>query len=294
MPDVEETKSATNFGIGVPQETPGFHIKGCGSLDWGMKDRMTRIINPDSGHVVMLAFDHGYIMGPTSGLERVDLHIVPLMPHADVLMCTRGILRSVVPPDIGKPVALRTSAGATVLTELSKELIGVNVEDALRLNASAQAVMAYIGAPYEHETLGVLSETINAGMRYGLPTLAVTAVGKEMVRDARYLGMACRVCAELGAQFVKTYYCEPGFENVTSACPVPIVIAGGKKIPEPDALELAFKAVDQGAAGVDMGRNIFAADHPVAMIQAVRSIVHGGETPDKALDLYETLKSQSD
>ena len=199
-----------------------------------------------------------------------------------------------MPPQIGKPVALRTSAGATVLTELSKELIGVNVEDALRLNASAQAVMAYIGAPYEHETLGVLSETINAGMRYGLPTLAVTAVGKEMVRDARYLGMACRVCAELGAQFVKTYYCEPGFENVTSACPVPSVIAGGKKIPEPDALELAFKAVDQGAAGVDMGRNIFAADHPVAMIQAVRSIVHGGETPDKALDLYETLKSQSD
>ena len=290
MPDVDGDKKAKDFGIGVPQETPGFHVKGSGAYDWGMKHRLTRIFNPESGRVVMLAFDHGYIMGPTSGLERVDLSIVPLIPYADVLMCTRGILRAVVPPQCAKPVALRTSAGATILTDLSKELIGVDVDDAIRLNASAQAVMAYVGATHEHETLDVLTSTIDAGMKYGLPTLAVTAVGKEMTRDARYLGMACRICAELGAQFVKTYYCEPDFEQVTSSCPIPIVIAGGKKIPEPAALELAYKAIDQGAAGVDMGRNIFTADNPVAMIKAVRAVVHDGEKPDKALDLYETLK----
>jgi len=293
MPDVDGNKASKNFGIGIPQETPGFHVKGAGAYDWGMKHRLARIFNPDSGRVVMLAFDHGYIMGPTSGLERVDLNIVPLIPYADVLMCTRGILRTVIPPQSAKPVALRTSAGATILTELSNELIGVDVEDALRLNASAQAVMAYIGATHEHETLDVLTSTIDAGMKYGLPTLAVTAVGKEMVRDARYLAMASRVCAELGAQFSKTYYCEPGFEQVTSSCPIPIVIAGGKKIPEPDALELAYKAIDQGAAGVDMGRNIFAAENPTAMIQAVRAIVHDLEKPDKALDMYETLKSEA-
>ena len=292
MPDVEGKQTTKDYGIGIPQETPGFHVKGSGSYDWGMKHRLSQMFNRDSGRVVMLAFDHGYIMGPTTGLERVDLSIVPLIPYADVLMCTRGILRSVVPPQCNKPVSLRTSAGATILTDLSKELIGVDVEDALRLNASAQAVMAYIGATYEHETLGVLTATIDVGMKYGLPTLAVTAVGKEMVRDALYLGLCCRVCAELGAQMVKTYYCEPGFEKITSACPVPIVIAGGKKIPEPDALNLAYKAIDQGASGVDMGRNIFAADHPIAMIQAVRAVVHGGEKPDKALDLYQTLKNE--
>jgi len=293
MPDDDGKKTGSDFGIDVPQETPGFHIKGSAGYDWGMKHRLSQIFNPRTGRVVMLAFDHGYIMGATSGLERVDLSIVPLVPYADVLMCTRGMLRTVIPPDCCKPVALRTSAGATILTDLSKELIGVDVEDAIRLNASAQAVMAYIGANYEHETLDVLTTTIDVGMKYGLPTLAVTAVGKEMVRDARYLGMSCRVCAELGAQFVKTYYCEPDFEQVTSACPVPIVIAGGKKIPEPDALQLAYKAIDQGAAGVDMGRNIFAADHPVAMLQAVRAVVHDLEKPEKALDLYQTLKHQT-
>ena len=292
MPDMDGENVVKDFGIGVPQETPGFHVKGAGSYDWGMKARMNRIFNPQTGRVVMLAFDHGYILGPTSGLERVDLSIVPLIPYTDVLMCCRGMLRSVVPPDCGKPIALRTSAGATVLADLSRERIGVDVEDALRLNATAQAVMTYVGTPHERETLGVLCDTINAGLRYGLPTLAVTAVGKDMKRDARYLSLACRVCAELGAQFVKTYFCDPDFEQVTTSCPVPIVIAGGKKIPEPDALELAYKAIDQGAVGVDMGRNIFAAECPTAMIQAVRAVVHDLEKPDKALELYQTLKSE--
>ena len=292
MPDMDETKGAKEFGIGIPQETPGFHVKGSGSLDWGMKDRLTRIFNPNTGRVVMLAFDHGYLMGPTSGLERMDLTILPLVPYADVLMCTRGALRSVVPPQSGKPVCLRTSGDATILADMTLESIAVNVEDAIRLNATAQAVMAYVGVPQETRSLHVLSETVNAGNRYGIPTLGVTAVGKDMVRDARYLGMACRVCAELGSHFVKTYYCEPDFQNVVASCPVPIVIAGGKKIPEPDALQLAYKAVDQGAVGVDMGRNIFAADNPIAMIQAVRSIVHDLAKPDKALQMYEDLKSK--
>lgn len=294
MPDAESKQATKDFGIGIPQETPGFHVKGAGSYDWGMKHRMTQLFNPKSGRVVMLAFDHGYIMGPTTGLERMDLTIIPLVPYADVLMCTRGALRTIIPPQCAKPVCLRTSAGATILTDLSNELIGVDVEDAIRLNAAAQAVMAYVGATHEHETLGVLTKTIDVGMKYGLPTLAVTAVGKEMVRDARYLGMACRICAELGAQFVKTYYCEPDFEQVTAACPVPIVIAGGKKIPEMDALKLAYNAINQGAAGVDMGRNIFAADSPVAMIRAVREVVHCGEKPQRAYDLYQTLKNQPD
>ena len=293
MPDADGQKTTKDYGIGIPQETAGFHLKGSGSYDWGMKHRLSRVFSPPSGRVVMLAFDHGYIMGPTSGLERVDLTIVPLIPYADVLMCTRGILRSVIPPQCAKPVALRTSAGATILTDLSKELIGVDVEDALRLNAAAQAVMAYIGANHEHETLDVLTSTIDAGMKYGLPTLAVTAVGKEMARDARYLGMACRVCAELGAQFVKTYYVPEDFETVTASCPVPIVMAGGKKLPELDALTMAYNAVQQGAAGVDMGRNIFQSDAPVAMIKAVQAVVHENVKPADALDMYKTLKSET-
>jgi putative autoinducer-2 (AI-2) aldolase len=257
-----------------------------------MKDRLARIFNPASGRTVMLAFDHGYIMGPTSGLERIDLTILPLVPHTDVLMCTRGVLRACIPPDSGKPVALRCSAGATILKELSDELVGVAIEDAVRCNASAMAVQVYIGGPFEHKTIGNLVRVIDAGNACGIPTLAVTAVGRELTRDARYLGLATRVCAELGAHFVKTYFCAEGFERVTAACPIPIVIAGGKKIPELDALTMAYRAIDQGALGVDMGRNIFQADDPVAMIRAVRAVVHDLEKPDKALELYETLKRQ--
>jgi putative autoinducer-2 (AI-2) aldolase len=188
---------------------------------------------------------------------------------------------------------MRSSTGATVLKDLSNEVIGVTIEDALRLNASAVTTQVCIGADYEKETLANLAYLVNEGTRYGLPTLGVTAVGKEMVRDARYLGLACRVVAELGAHFVKTYYCEPGFDEVVAGCPIPIVIAGGKKLPELDALTMAYKAIDQGALGVDMGRNIFLAASPAAMAQAIRAVVHENATPQQAFDLYNTLKNES-
>lgn len=294
MPDADKKTAdkAKNFGIGIPQETPGFFLKGSAHLEWGMKHRLSRIFNPKSGRTVMLAFDHGYIMGPTSGIERIDLSIPPLIEHVDCLMCTRGALRTCIPPETDKPVVMRCSTGATVLKDLSDEVIGVTVEDALRMNAAAVTTQVCIGAEHEKETLENLSYLINEGNMYGVPTLGVTAVGKELVRDARYLGLACRVIAELGAHFVKTYYCEPDFDEVVAGCPVPIVIAGGKKLPEKDALEMAYKAIDQGALGVDMGRNIFLADDPVAMVQAVRTVVHENEKPDKALDMYETLKNE--
>ena len=292
MPDVDGNKDAKDYGIGVPPKTEGFFLKGAGNLEWGMKDRLSRIFCPTSGNTVMLAFDHGYIMGPTSGLERMDLTIVPLIEYADCIMCTRGTLRQIVPATAGKPISLRVSAGSTILTELNDECI-MDIEEAVRLNASLMAAMVSIGGKFEALTVRNLTKLVDMGNRYGIPTLGVTAVGKELVRDARYLGLASRVCAENGAHVVKTYFCEEGFEKVTAACPVPIVIAGGKKLPELDALTMAYQAIDQGASGVDMGRNVFQADHPTAMIQAVRAVVHNGEKPDKALDLYNTLKSES-
>jgi putative autoinducer-2 (AI-2) aldolase len=229
-------------------------------------------------------------MGPTSGLERIDLAIPPLAEHVDCLMCARGTLRSCISPVTDKPVVMRCSTGATILKELSNEVIGVTVEDALRMNAAAITTQVYIGGPYEKETLDNLAYLINEGNRYGIPTLGVTAVGKELTRDSRYLGLACRVIAELGCHFVKTYYCESGFDEVVASCPVPIVIAGGKKLPEKDALTMAYNAINQGAAGVDMGRNIFLADDPVAMVQAVYGVVHNDLTPDQAFEKYNDLK----
>ena len=291
MPDMDEIKEAKQYQPDIAQKTEGFFLKGSNSLEWGMKDRLARIFNPVSGHTVMLAFDHGYIMGPTSGLERIDLTIVPLIEYADCLMCTRGVLRTLVPPTAGKPISLRYSAGTTVLTELNNECV-MDIEEAVRLNASLLAIMVAVGDKFEAVTIRNLTRAVDLGTRHGIPTLGVTAVGKEMARDARYFSMACRVCAENGAHVVKTYYCD-GFEKVAATCPVPIVLAGGKKLPELDALTMAYKAIDQGAAGVDMGRNIFQAEDPVAMIQAVRAVVHNNETPEKAYDLYNTLKKQS-
>lgn len=280
-----------DFSTNVPMQTPEFFLRGSAQLDWGMRNRLSRIFNPKTGRTVMLAFDHGYIMGPTSGLERMDLAIPPLIPHVDCLMCTRGALRTCVPSDTNKPVVLRCSTGATILKELSNEVIGVSVEDALRLNATAITTQVYVGGPFEKESLDNLAKLINDGMRYGIPTLGVTAVGKDLARDARYLGLACRVIAELGAHFVKTYYCEPGFDEVVAGTPIPVVIAGGKKLPELDALTMAYKAIQQGAAGVDMGRNIFLADDPVAMVHAVHAVVHGNEKPQQAFEMYKEIKA---
>ncbi len=290
MPDADDLKEGKKYYTDKPQKAEGFFLKGSNSLEWGMKDRLARIFNPVSGHTVMLAFDHGYIMGPTSGLERMDLTIVPLIEYADCIMCTRGALRTLVPPTAGKPVSLRFSAGTTVLTELNDECL-MDIEEAVRINASLLAVMVAVGDRYEATTIRNLTRAVDLGTRYGIPTLGVTAVGKDMARDARYLSMASRVCAENGAHVVKTYFCDD-FEKVASTCPVPIVLAGGKKLPELDALTMAYKAIDQGASGVDMGRNIFQAGDPIAMIQAVKAVVHKNETPEKAFDLYNSLKQE--
>ena len=292
MADKDDIKAGKDFGIGIPQTNKAFFLKGSGALDWGMQNRLARIFNPKSGRTVMLAFDHGYFQGPASGLERIDLSILPLVPYADVLMCTRGVLRACIPPEIVKPIVLRCSGGQSILSELSNETIAVDMDDAIRLNAAAITTQIYIGAPYEHQSIKNLIKLIDTGNRYGVPTLAVTGVGADMARDARYFGLATRIAAELGAHYVKSYFVEKGFEKITAGCPVPIVIAGGKKLPEADALAMAYKAVDQGAAGVDMGRNIFQSDCPVAMIQAVGAVVHKLEKPDKALDLYKTLKAR--
>jgi putative autoinducer-2 (AI-2) aldolase len=257
-------------------------------MDWGLKNRLSRIIRPD-GRTVMLAVDHGYFLGPTTGLEDAAKTIKPLLSYADALMPARGILRTSVDAVTDTPIVLRVSGGNSILGELSDEGLTVSMEDAVRLNVSAVAMSIYVGSPNEKQTLLNLAKLIDEGTRYGVPVLAVTAVGKDMARDTRYLALCCRIAAELGAHFVKTYYCD-GFEKIVRTCPVPLVMAGGKKLPEQEALELTYNAVKRGAAGVDMGRNIFQAEDPVAMIQAVRAVVHDNEPPKKAFDMYNALK----
>ncbi len=293
MADLDGVRETKEFHTDVPQRTEGFFLKGSSHYDWGLKNRLARIFDAQSGNTVMLAFDHGYFQGPTTGLERIDLSIVPLIPWADTLMLTRGVLRSLIPPASHSSIVLRASGGPSILKELSNEEIAVDIEDAVRLNASALAVQVFVGGEHETQSIHNMTRLVDAGMRYGIPTLAVTAVGKDMVRDAKYFRLATRICAELGAHYVKTYYVEEGFETVTSCCPVPIVIAGGKKLPELDALTMAHNAIQRGANGVDMGRNIFQSEAPAAMIQAVRAVVHGGESPAHAFDLYNTLKNET-
>ena len=240
----------------------------------------------------MLAIDHGYFQGPTAGLERVDVNIVPLLPYATALMCTRGILRTTVSPTFTNGVVLRASGGPSILKELSNEQLAIDIEDASRLNVAAMAVQVFVGGEFETQSVHNLTRLVDLGLRAGIPTLGVTAVGKNMTRDARYFRLATRICAELGAHFVKTYYVDEGFETVTASCPVPIVMAGGKKLPELDALTMAYRAISEGAAGVDMGRNIFQCEAPVAMIQAVGAVVHQLMKPEQAYELYQTLRHE--
>ena len=254
-------------------------------MEWGIKDRLARVLG--DGRTVMLAVDHGYFQGPTTGLEVPRRTIEPLLPYADSLMLTRGVLRTSVDPSGGVPIVLRVSGGTSVLKELSNEGVTTSMEEALRLNASAVAVSIFVGSENERQSLMNLSRLVDEGERYGMPVLAVTAVGREMNRDARYLGLACRMAAELGARIVKTYYCQD-FERVVEGCPVPVVIAGGKKVPEREALQLSKDAVSAGATGVDMGRNIFQSENPVGMIKAVRAVVHDGSTIEEAMKVYAT------
>jgi putative autoinducer-2 (AI-2) aldolase len=292
MPDTEAVKEAKKFYEDVPMKTEGFFLKGAGALDWGMKNRLSRIFNPHTGRTVMLAIDHGYFQGPTTGLERIDLTVVPLMEHADAIMLTRGILRTSVPPTINKAIVMRCSGGPSILKELSNEELAVDIEDAIRMNVAAITLQVFIGGEFETRSVHNMTRLVDMGLRYGIPTMAVTAVGKDMVRDARYFRLACRICAELGAQFIKTYYIPEGFNTVTASCPVPIVMAGGKKIPELDALTMAYNAIQQGASGVDMGRNIFQSDAPKAMMQTIRKVVHEDMEPSEAYHLYQSLKKQ--
>lgn len=260
-------------------------------MDWGMKNRFTRLFG-DDGRTVMYAVDHGYIFGPTTGLETFEQGVLPVVPYADVLMLSRGTLRHWVPADIDIPIVLRVSGGTSIINEddFLHEGIATSVEEAIRLNASGIAFSVMIGSSFERDTVLAYTQMIDEAERYGIPMLAVTAVGKHLVRDAKYLSLATRLSAELGARLVKTYYCE-GFEHVVETSPVPVVIAGGKKLPEKEAFQLAYDAIHAGAVGVDMGRNIFQADNPVAMVQAVREIVHADATADQAMDLYETLNN---
>jgi len=260
-------------------------------MDWGMKNRMSKIIRPEDGRAVMLAVDHGYFLGPTERLENPSRTIKPLLPYADSLMLTRGVLRTSVNPSTDIPIVLRVSGGSSIIGEdLSRESITTSVEDAMKLNACCVALSIFVGSKYEHQTLTNLAKLVDEGERFGIPILAVTAVGKEMARDHRYLALACRIAAELGAHLIKTYYCE-NFQKIVEGCPVPVIIAGGKKLPnEIDALQLAFDAVDKGAVGVDMGRNIWQSDYPVAMIKAVRAIIHENSNVKEANGIFTREK----
>ena len=294
MPDADDLKrEKKGYYTDIPFQKGTFHVRGMDNADWGMKDRLSRIFNPLTGRTVMLAFDHGYIMGSTSGLERMDLAIPPLVEDVDCLMATRGALRSCIPPTFNKAIALRCSAGSSVLDDdMSCEDIAVNIEDAIRMNASCMAIQTFIGAPGQKSSIKNLCDTIDAGNRYSIPTLGVVAVGKQMERTPRFFLLATRMLAEFGAHIVKTYYCED-FSNIVAACPVPIVVAGGKKLPERDALEMAYRAVSEGAAGVDMGRNIFQADDPKAMVRAIRRVVHENETGENAYSFYNEIKRRA-
>ncbi len=293
MADANGNAIAKNYYLDEEFNSEGFHVKGMNNVDWGMKNRLSRIFSPESGNSVMLAFDHGYIMGSTAGLERLDIVVPPLVPYVDCLMATRGALRTCISPSSTKAIALRASAGSTVAADdVTHEVIGVDMEDAIRMNAACVAVQTFIGVPEEEKnSLQNLVKTVDAGYRYGIPTLGVIAVGKQMTRDSRFFLLATRVVAELGANIVKTYYCDD-FEKIVAACPVPIVVAGGKKVPERDALELAYNAISRGARGVDMGRNIFQAEDPKAMTQAISMIVHKKATVETAYEFYLDTKAK--
>ena len=288
MADKDGLKIAKNYSVDVEFANQGsFYVKGANNLDWGMKKHLSNIFSPKSGNTVMFAFDHGYFMGATAGLERLDLVIPELLPHVDCLMGTRGALRSSVAPDNGKAIALRVTSGSSMLNDdLSHEIVAVDIEDAIRMNADCMAVQTFIGAEGQLSSIDNLSRVVNAGMRYSIPTMGVVAVGKDMERTDRFFKLATRIVAEMGVQIIKTYYCEK-FEEIVAACPVPIVVAGGKKLPEREALTLAYRSIQGGARGLDMGRNIFQSENGPQMAEAISKIVHEGFTDDLAWEFFQ-------
>jgi len=245
------------------------------------------------GHCQFLPIDHGYFQGPTRCLERPGETIRDLLPYADGLFVTRGVLRSAVAPDCDTPIILRVSGGTSVVgKDLANEVITTSIEEILRLNVSAVGISIFVGSDYEKESLENLSFLINECEDYGIPVMAVTAVGKELEkRTARYLGLACRIAAELGAKIVKTYYSSEDFDKVTNGCPVPVVIAGGPKCEtELEVFDFVYDGMQKGAIGVNLGRNVWQNPHPEAMMRALNTVVHDKATPKQALDMFETVK----
>ena len=261
-------------------------------MDWGMKNRMAQLIQSD-GRCLFLPIDHGYFQGPTRKLEKPGETIKPLLSYCDALFVTRGVLRSSIDPDNAKPIILRVSGGTSMVgKDLANEGITTSMEEAIRLNVAAVGISIFVGTDYEHESLLNLSKLVDDGEKYGIPVMAVTAVGKEMEkRDARYLALCCRIAAELGAHVVKTYWCEE-FEKVTEGCPVPVVMAGGPQVDtELEVFEFVHDGIQKGAVGVNLGRNVWQNDFPVAMIKALRAVIHENATPKEAQELYDSLKS---
>ena len=261
-------------------------------MDWGMANRMAQLVQPD-GHCVFLPIDHGYFQGPTRMLEKPGETIEPLLPYSDALFVTRGVLRSAVPPGNAKPVILRVSGGTSMVGgDLANEGLTTSMEEAIRLNASAVGLSVFVGSEYEKQTLLNLSALVNEGEKYGIPVMAVTAVGRELeAREARYLGLCCRIAAELGARVVKTYWCQD-FEKVVDGCPVPVVMAGGPQVDtELEVLEFVHDGMQRGAIGVNLGRNVWQNEAPVAMMRAIRYVVHENGTAQEAHELFQSLKA---
>lgn len=264
-------------------------------MDWGIQNRLSQLIQPD-GHCMFLPIDHGYFQGPTTRLERPGETIKPIIEYCDALFVTRGVLRSCVKPDGSKPIILRVSGGASMIgKDLANEVITTSITEAIRLNASAVGLSIFVGSDYEKETLTNLANLVNACEDYGIPVMAVTAVGKELEkRGARYLGLCCRIAAELGAKVVKTYWCDDGFEKVVAGCPVPVVMAGGPKVgSDKEVLDFVYDGMQKGAIGINLGRNIWQNDYPVAMAKALRSIIHENATPGEANEIFNANKKKA-
>ncbi|MDR0742896.1 MAG: 3-hydroxy-5-phosphonooxypentane-2,4-dione thiolase [Tannerella sp.] len=293
MTEKEEIMLDKNEDLGMNNffDNKSFFLKGTDHVGWGLKNRMSRIFNPKTGRTVMLAFDHGSVLDSTAGFDQLNLSMPPLIHFADSIMCTRGIVRAVISPSTRKPVCLRFTAASTVLSELNNDTI-LDVEDAIRLNASALGVTVILGDKYEAQTIRNLVLAVDSGYKYDIPVMGITSISKQDC-DAAYYAMVARVCAENGANMVKTYYTEKNFSKVVNKCPVPVIVAGGKKMPEQKFLEFCYRAIDQGAAGINVGRNVFQASSPVAMIKAISSIVHDNLLPEDAFQLYRELSNLS-
>ena len=297
MADAEKILEARNISA-MPVENQskrGKRIKGSENIDWGMRNRLSRLIKPD-GHCQFLPVDHGYFQGPTRCLERPGETIKDLLPYADGLFVTRGVLRSSVDPDIDTPIILRVSGATSVVgKDLANEVITTSIEEIIRLNVAAVGISIFVGSDYEKETLENLALLVNDCEDYGIPVMAVTAVGKELdKRTARFLSLSCRIAAELGAKIVKTYYTAEDFDKVTNGCPVPVVIAGGPKCnTELEVFDFVYDGMNKGAIGVNLGRNVWQNPHPVAMMRALNAVIHDNLTPKQAFDLFETIKKEN-